>query len=74
VIERREGWHWPAIVSGAVTLIGALSGPAVLAVLPAKISAGVVVLGAVLQAFTAPLPRRPADARTRQTDEHAVQP
>lgn len=56
--------RWSAVLSAAVTVVGVLSDPHVLALLPAKAAAVVTVAGVVLQAITKPV-HRTAEERTK---------
>lgn len=50
--------RWSAILAAAVTVVGVLSDPHVLALLPAQLSVPITIAGAVIQAATKPAVRR----------------
>lgn len=54
---RKAKIRWGSVLSAAVTVLGIVSSPAVLAILPAKIAALVTAAGAVCQAITKPVAR-----------------
>ena len=63
--KKKGKFRWGSLLAGAVTLIGILADPHILALLPAQASVAIAVAGVVIQAVTKPVARK-EEERTPQ--------